>query len=49
MPQVDHLVNAASEEIGGIAHRTTPRKLQRTGMKLEEMLSEQRLNVGLDQ
>jgi hypothetical protein len=38
MAQIDHLVDAASEEIGGAAHRKTPRKPQQNSRKLGEML-----------
>jgi hypothetical protein len=49
MAQIDHLVDAASEEIGGVAHRKTPRKPQQNSRNLGEMLSENCLKVVYDQ
>jgi hypothetical protein len=49
MAQIDHLVDAASEEIGGAAHRKTPRKPQQNSRKLGEMLAENDPKVVSDQ
>jgi hypothetical protein len=49
MPQVEHLVDTASEEIGGLADRKTPRTPPRYGRNLGETIAQTSQTIVSDQ
>jgi hypothetical protein len=47
--QVDHLVDPATEEVGAVGHRKTPRNQRAENQNLGEMLSDNSPKVVSDQ